>query len=202
MPSASAHSEVTSRTALNARTSRRRRATLSRSRKRFEVSLASPSGPWPSLSDAARSSFFFVCCCRGLGFKFVEEAAAHWVAGRRDVALGEHDLEKMRAPAGGAEHLRAAVEVHPPDAAEALVEAARVNSADLVPVAVEALAPPIERERVVPAQVIDVEDFQPRLLHLHDHVGEAGNPAAGEDVLADEVVGLEVADMADEVDEA
>src|SRR2546421_815675 len=159
MPSASTHCGVTSRTALNARTSRRRRATLSRSRKRFEVSLASPSGPWPSLSDAARSSFFFVCCCRGLGFKFVEEAAAHRVAGRRDVALGEHDLEKMRAPGGGAEHLRAAVEVHPPDAAEALVEAAWVNSADLVPVAVKALAPHIEGECVMAAQVFHVAAF-------------------------------------------
>src|SRR2546423_4788577 len=180
MPSASAHSEVTSRTALNARTSRRRRATLSRSRKRFEVSLARPTGPRPSLSDAARSSFFFECCCRGLGFKFVEEAAAHRVARHRHVTPGEHDLEKMRVPGARAEHLGAAVEIDAPDAAEALVEALRVDGADPVPVAVEALAPDIEREGVMAPQVLYVEHFQAGLLHLDDHVGEAGDPAARE----------------------
>src|SRR4029079_2974555 len=103
---------------------------------------------------------------------------------------------------GAAEHLGAAVEVDAPDAPEALVEALGVEGADLLPVAVEALAPCIERERVMAAQVLDVEHLEPRLLHLDDHVREARDPAAGEDVLADEVVGVEVADVADEVDQA
>src|SRR5439155_15635867 len=92
--------------------------------------------------------------------------------------------------------------IHAPDAAEALVELLRIERADLLPVAVEALRPRVERHRVMAAQVLDVDDLQAGLLHLYDHVGEARDPAAGEDVLADEVVGLVVADMADEVDQA
>src|SRR5437667_4797953 len=205
MPSVSTQpaSASTRSTWLKARTSRRRRATLLRSRKRFDVSLASPTGPCPSLSRAARASFFLECWSCGL-FEglFVEEAPAHGVVRHRDVALGEHDLEKMREPPMRAEHLGAAVQVHAPDAAEALVEFLRIERADPLPVAVEALGPHVERKRVVPAQVLDVEDLESRLLHLDHHVGEARNPAAGEDVLADEVVGLVVADMADEVDQA
>ena len=61
--------------------------------------------------------------------------------------------------------------------------------------------PHVQRERVVAAQVLDVEHFQARLLHLDDHVGEARDPAAGEHVLADEEIGVEAPDVADEVDE-
>src|SRR6266850_7947859 len=147
---------------LKARTSSERRATFSRSRKRFDVSLASPTGPCPSLSRAARASLFCECCCCGLRL-FVEEAPAHGVVLHRDVALREHDLEKMREPPGRAEHLGAAVEVHAPDAPEALVELFGIERADPVPVAVEALGPHIERQRVVPAQVLDVEDLESRL---------------------------------------
>src|SRR3989442_2674427 len=215
MPSVSTQPAVASTrsTWLKPRTSRRRRAGPWRSRKRFDVSFASPTGPsgrgWApvppmnSLSRAARASFFLECWCCGL-FEglFVEEAPAHGVVLHRDVALREHDLEKMREPPGRAEHLRAAVEIHAPDAAEALVELLRIKRADLLPVAVEALGPHIQRERVVPAQVLDVEDLEPSLLHLDHDVGEARDPAAGEHVLADEVVGLVVADVADEVDQA
>src|SRR5438067_10791350 len=128
--------------------------------------------------------------------------ARHRVARHRDVALREHDLEELRVARARAEHLGAAVEVHAPDAPEALVKAPRIERVDLLPVAVEALGPDIERERVVAPQVFDIEHFQPRVLHLHDDIGEARDPAAGEDVLADEVIGLEAPDVSDEVDQA
>src|SRR5579859_1910406 len=201
MPSVSTQPAAasTASTSLKPRTSSRRRAALARSRNRFEVSLARPTGPAPSLSRAARSSFFRECCCCGLSF--VEEAPAQGIARHRDVALREHDLEEMRATARRAEHLGAAVEVHAPDATEALVELLGIEPVDLVPGTVEALRPGIEREGVVPAQVLDVDDLEAGLLHLDDDVGEARDPAAREDVLADEVLGLEVADMADEMDQ-
>src|SRR5919204_3456690 len=208
MPSASTQPAAasTASTWLNARTSSRRRGADSRSRNRFEVSFASPTGPASpaacALSRAARASFFSECCVRGLLVKFVEVLARQRVARHRDVALGKHHLEEVRAAGARAEHLRAAVEVHAPDAPEALVEALRVQGADPVPVAVEALGPDIQREGVMAPQVLDVEHFQARVLHLDDHVGEARDPATGKDVLADEVVGLEVPHVADEVDEA
>src|SRR5438067_1304989 len=186
---------------LNARTSSRRRAAGLRSRNRFDVSLASPTGPSPCLSRAARASFFLECCSCGRLIWLVEEAPAHGIARLRDVTLGEHDLEEMRASPRGAEHLGAAVEVDAPDAPEALVEFLRIERPDLVPVAVEALGPDVQRERVVPAQVLDVEDLEAGLLHLDGDVGQARNPAARKDVFADEVIGLEIADVADEVDE-
>src|SRR2546428_11150744 len=146
MPSASTWPSLIRRTSLKWRTSSRRRAAPARSRNRFEVSFASPTGPLPSLSRAAKASFFVVCRL------FVEESPAHRIAGLRDVALGEHDLEQVRVPLGRAEHLGAAVQVDAPDPAEALVEALRIERADPLPVAVEALAPRVERERIVAAQ--------------------------------------------------
>src|SRR5438105_103782 len=160
MPSVSTQpaAALTSSTWLKPRTSRRRRATGSRSRKRLDVSFARPTGPLAgapaALSRAARASFFSECCESGLLVKFVEEVARHRVARRGDVALREYDLEEMRAAHGRAEHLGAAVEVYAPDAAEALVELLRVEAADRLPVAVEALGPHVERERVVTAQVL------------------------------------------------
>src|SRR6266850_6413979 len=204
MPSVSTEPAAASNSStwLKPRTSSLRRATLWRSRKRFDVSLASPTGPSPALSRAARASLFLECCCCGLfALLFVEEAPAHRVARHRDVTLGEHDLEKVGAARRRAEHLGAAVEVHAPDAAEALVEALRVERADTLPVAVEALGPHVEGERVVAAQVLDVEHLEPGLLHRHDHLGEARDPAAGEDVLANEEVGLGASNVADEVDQ-
>src|SRR5690348_3503051 len=177
MPSVSTKSSSMQSTSLNARTSSRRRATFSRSRKRFEVSLASPIGPAPALSCAARASFFLLCRLSGL---FVEEAPAHRVRRLGDVALGEHDLEEMRVAGRRAEHLGAAVQVGAPDAAEALVEALRVERLDALPVLVEALAPDIERQRIVATQVLDVEHLEARLFHLDHDVGEARDPAARE----------------------
>src|SRR5205085_5090419 len=203
--SASTASVLTESTWLNSRTSRRRRGGAARSRKRLEVSFASPTGPAspPSgaLSRAARASFF-CACLRGLLVKFVEKVARQRIARRRDVALGEDDLEEVRAPGGRAEHLGAAVEIDAPDAAEALVEFLRIEPPDRLPAAVEALGPDVERERVMAAQVFHIQHLEAGLFHLDHHVGEARDPAAREDVLADEVIGLEVADVADEVYEA
>src|SRR6266566_5745750 len=173
MPSASTWPSLIRRTSLKWRTSSRRRAAPARSRNRFEVSFASPTGPLPSLSRAAKASFFVVCRL------FVEESPAHRIAGLRDVALGEHDLEQVRVALGRAEHLGAAVQVDAPDPAEALVEALRIELADALPVSVEALAPRVERERVVAAQVLDVQHFEAGALHLDDGIGKARDPAAG-----------------------
>src|SRR5258706_4476494 len=189
----------TASTSLKPRTSSRRCAAPARSRNRFDVSLARPTGRALSVSRSARASLFRECCC---GFWFVEEAPAQRIARHRHIALREYDLEEMRARARRAEHLGAAVQVHAPDAAEALVELARIEGVDLLPVAVEALGPRVERQRVMAAQVLDVDDLEAGFLHFHGDVGEARDPAAGEDVLADEVLGVEVADMADEMDHA
>src|SRR2546430_11271001 len=165
MPSVSTQPAApsTRSTWLNARTSSRRRATPSRSRNRFDVSLASPTGPCPSLSRAARASFFLECWSCGL-FEglFVEEAPAHGVVRHRDVALGEHDLEKMREPPMRAEHLGAAIQVHAPDAAEALVEFLRIERADPLPVAVQTLGPHGARHRVVPGPSLDAPGLESR----------------------------------------
>src|SRR2546422_3650199 len=185
MPSASTWPSLIRRTSLKWRTSSRRRAAPARSRNRFEVSFASPTGPLPSLSRAAKASFFVVCRL------FVEESPAHRIAGLRDVALGEHDLEQVRVPLGRAEHFGAAVEIDPPDAAEALVEALRIELANALPVAVEALRPGVERERVVAAQGLDVQHFQAGALPLDDGIGEARGPAAPGERLAEEKIGLE-----------
>src|SRR5437879_8999046 len=196
MPSASTWPSLMRRTSLKWRTSSRRRAAPARSRNRFEVSFASPTGPLPSLSRAAKASFFVVCRL------FVEESPAHRIAGLRDVALGEHDLEQVRVPLGRAEHFGAAVEIDPPDAAEALVEALRIELANALPVAVEALRPGVERERVVAAQVLDVQHFEAGALHLDDGIGKARDPAAWKHVAADEELGLEACDVADEMQHA
>src|SRR3989441_1830858 len=151
MPSVSTQPAApsTRSTWLKPRTSRRRRAGPWRSRKRFDVSFASPTGPsgrgWApvppmnSLSRAARASFFLECWSCGL-FEglFVEEAPAHGVVPHRDVALGEHDLEKMREPPMRADHLGAAVQVHAPDAPDTLVDFLRIERADPRPLTVGA----------------------------------------------------------------
>src|SRR5437588_4660497 len=196
MPSASTWPSLIRRTSLKWRTSSRRRAAPARSRNRFEVSFASPTWPLPCLSRAAKASFFAVCRL------FVEESPAHRIARLRDVALPEHDLEQVRVAPGRAKHLGAAVQVDAPHAAEALVEALRIELANALPVAVEALAPRVERERVVAAQVLDVQQLEAGALHLDDGLGKARDPAAREDVLADEKFGLEMPDVTDEMQHA
>src|SRR6185503_13952111 len=145
MPSASTQPSPKPMTSLNARTSSRRRSPATRSRKRLEVSFASATRPPACLSCAARASLFFACSCKLV----VEELTTHRIAGHGHVPLREHDLEEVRPPDARAEHLGAAVEIRPPDPPEPLVEALRVEGADLLPVRVEALAPGVERERVV-----------------------------------------------------
>ena len=67
---------------------------------------------------------------------------------------------------------------------------------------VEALRPGVQGQGVVAAQVLDVDHFQAEALHLDHRVGQAGNPAAGKHVLADEQLGVAAADMADEMQQA
>src|SRR5512134_1395413 len=133
MPSASTQPAraSTSSTSRNCRTSRRRPAPAARSRNRLELSFASPTGPAPRLSCALSACVFAACR------RLIEETPSHGVVRARDVALGEHDLEQVRVALRRAEHLGAAVQVHPPDAAEALVELPRVERADLLPVGIE-----------------------------------------------------------------
>src|SRR4030095_6768836 len=97
MPSASTHPACasTARTSRNALTSSRRLPRLARSRKRLDVSFCKATAPLPCLSCAVSASFFLVC-----GLALVEEVPGHGVARERDVPLGEHDLEEVRASAG------------------------------------------------------------------------------------------------------
>src|SRR6185369_3476478 len=132
----------------------------------------------------------------------VEEAAAHRIVAARDVALREHDLEEVRAARRRAEHLGTAIEVHAPHAPEMLVEALRVDRLDARPVAIEPFRPGVERERVVAAEVLDVHDLEPRVLHLGDDLRETGDPATREDVLANVELRVALPDVADEMQHA
>ena len=96
----------------------------------------------------------------------------------------------MRVAYGRSEHLRPADQAHASDAAKALVEANRVKHVDPVPVALEALGPRVQGRWIVAAQVFDVDHFKAAAFHLDDRVGQARDPAAGEDVLANEEFGL------------
>src|SRR5512143_1388065 len=132
----------------------------------------------------------------------VEVAAPHRVVVAGDVALAEDVLEQVCVAGARAEHLGRAHQVAAPDAAEALVEPFGVERLDRRPLALEAQRPLVERERVVAAQVLDVDHFEAAALHLDDGIGQARDPAAGEDVLADEQLGVVTADVADEVQHA
>src|SRR5207245_3775346 len=74
--------------------------------------------------------------------------------------------------------------------------------ANALPVAVEALRPGVERERVMAPEVLHVEHFEAGALHLDDAIGKARDPAAWKHVAADEELGLEVPDVADEMQHA
>ncbi len=78
----------------------------------------------------------------------------------------------------------------------------RVERVDLVPVALEALGPGVQGQGVVPAQILDVDDLQPAVLHGGDGLRQARDPAAREDVLADVELGVAHANVADEVQHA
>src|SRR5215472_4262689 len=187
----------TSTTSLKPERFTRGRACCSRSRNRLDVLFASPIPPGPPAASSARS------CASLLSWLFtgVEERAAHRVV-LADVALAHHDLKEVGLAQGGAEHLGAGPEIRPPDAPELLVELARVEPVNPLPVLVEAPPPVVERERVVAAQVLDVHDLQAAALAPHDRLGEAGDPAARKNVLADPELGVAHAHVADEVDHA
>src|SRR5262245_24459163 len=199
MPSADTRERAasTSTTSLNPERSTRGRGFASRSRKRFEVLFASPILPAPPAASSARSRASLLSWL----FTGVQERAAHRVV-LADVAFAHHDLEQMRLALGRTEHLGAGPQVRPPDAPEFLVELSGIELADLFPVAVEAPRPVVERERVVSAQVLYIHDFQAAALAPVDRLGEARDPAAGEDVPADPELGVAHAHVADEVDHA
>src|SRR5712692_1945554 len=197
MPSAEtrARAASTSTTSLKPERSKRGRACRSRSRNRLDVLFASPIPPGPPAVSSARSRASLLSWL----FTGVEEGAAHRIV-LADVALAHHDLEEVCLAVGRAEHLRAGPEIAAPDAPELFVEPFRVELVHLVPVAIEAQRPVVERQRVVAAQVLDVHHLQPAALAPVDRFGEARDPAAGEDVLAYPELGVAHADVADEVD--
>src|ERR1044071_1901574 len=181
MPSADTRERAasTSTTWLKPERSTRGRACRSRSRNRFDVLFASPIPPGPRASSARSRASLLSWLLTG-----VEEGAAHRIV-VADVAFAHHDLEEVRLAVGRAEHLRARPQVSAPDAPELLVELPGIELVHPLPIAVEALRPVVERERVVAAQVLDVHDLQSAALAPVDRLGEAGDPAAWEDVLAD-----------------
>src|SRR3990172_3305227 len=177
MPSTSTQPSTgfTSRTWPNSRTSRLRRGASARSRNRLEVRFPRRTGAPPALVASSRTSRsrrsanpfmgtsrrdFSLVDDRGEPLLVVEEGAAHRIALPVDVALAEDDLEEMRPPVRHAKHVGARVEIRPPHPPEALVEPLRVDRVDARPVGVEALRPRVERERVVPPQVLDVDDLE------------------------------------------
>src|SRR5216684_6201023 len=196
MPSAEtrARAASTSTTSLKRERSTRGRACRSRSRKRFDVLFARPTPPGPPASSARSRASLLSWLFTG-----VEEGAAHRIV-VADVAFAHHDLEEVRLAVGGAEHLGARPQVSPPDSVEPLVELPGIEFVHPLPITVEATRPVVEGERVVAAQVFDVHDLQPAALAPVDRLGEAGDPAAGEDVLAYPELGVAHADVADEVD--
>src|SRR2546428_5307765 len=114
----------------------------------------------------------------------IEKCAAHRIVAA-DVALADEDLEQVGVAVFGTEHFRARPQIRAPLASKALIETLGVKRVDVIPMAVEAFGPGVERKRVVPAQVLDVDHLQAALLHRLDHLRETGDPASGEDVAAD-----------------
>src|SRR5882672_5141941 len=199
MPSAATLERAvsTSTTSLKPERSTRGRACASRSRNRLEVFFASPIPFGPPAASSARSRASLLSWL----LTGVEEGAGHRVV-LADGALAHDDLEQVGLTHGRAEHLGAGPEIRPPDTAELLVELAGVEPLHPFPVLVEAPRPVVERERVVAPQVLDVDNLQAAALAPVDRLGEAGNPAAREDVLADPELGVTHADVADEMDHA
>src|SRR5436190_5098213 len=197
MPSAETRERAasTSATSLKPDRSTRGRACRSRSRNRLDVLFARPIPPRPPAASSTRSRASLLSWL----VTGVEEGAAHRIV-VADVAFAHHDLEEVRLAVGRAEHLRARPQVSAPDAPELLVELPGIELVHPFPVAVEAQRPVVERQRVVAAQVFDVHDLQPAALAPVDRLGEAGDPAAGKDVLAYPELGVAHPDMTDEVD--
>src|SRR5262249_3778485 len=199
MPSAETRERAasTSTTSLKPDRSTRGRACCSRSRNRLDVLFASPIPPGPPAASSARSRASLLSWL----LTGVEERAAHRVV-LADVALAYHDLEQVRLGQGRAEHLGAGPEIGAPDAPELLVELAGIEPVHPLPVPVEAPRAVVECERVVAPQVLDADDLEAAALAPHDRLGEAGDPAAREDVLADPELRVFHPDVPDEVDHA
>src|SRR5437879_2855291 len=197
MPSAEtrARAASTSTTSLKRERSTRGRACRSRSRNRLDVLFARPIPPRLPAASSARSRASLLSWV----FTGVEEGPAHRIV-LGDVALAHYDLEEVRLAVGGAEHLGARPEVSPPDSAEPLVEPSGIELVHPLPIAVEALRPVVERQRVVASQVFDVHHLEPAALAPVDRLGEARDPAPREDVLADPELGVAHSDVTDEVD--
>src|SRR6516162_5921882 len=199
--------------------SSRRRAARVGSRNRFDVSLLSANGcpatpaariasrilsrreiwSWFRAETMGRSDDPPAPGITALRRGPVQKIACHRVAPRGHVALAERDLEEMRLLFRRAKHLCAADQISPPDAPEPFIESRGIERLDARPVPIEAFGPDIERERVVPAQVLDVDHFQSAGLHHDDDIGKARNPSTRKDVLPDEELGIAPADMADEM---
>src|SRR6266700_3494217 len=128
MPSASTWPPATSTrtTSLKPERSTRGRVGALRSRKRFEVPLASPTPPAPRSRNASSRRVRFFSC------RFIQERPAHRIV-VADVALAHHDLEEVRTAVRRAEHLRAGPEIGAPDAAEFL-DVEDLQAAALAPV--------------------------------------------------------------------
>src|SRR5689334_14509864 len=151
MPSTSTQPSVglTAMTWLKLLRSRRHLAPWMRSRNKFDVRLLNPSGAELPLcrafseetSEAVRAS------CREAS-SFIEMHPAHWIAGWRDVAFTEDNLEQMRVSGRRAEHFGTTDEVYTPDSTKTFVEAHRVECADRVPATLEALGPGVQSRRV------------------------------------------------------
>src|SRR5436190_21272481 len=195
MPSAETRERAasTSTTSLKPERSTRGRACRSRSRNRLDVLFARPIPPRPPAASSARSRASLLSWM----FTGVEEGAAHRIV-LADVALADHDLEEVRFAVGGAEHLGARPEVSPPDSVEPLVVLTGIELVHPLPITVEAPRPVVERERVVAPQVLDVHHFQPEALAPDDRLGEPGDLAPREELLALPELGLVDADLAEE----
>src|SRR5438067_3135410 len=108
----------------------------------------------------------------------------------------------MRAFFGRTKHLGAAQKIRAPDAPETLVELDRVECVNTFPVSIEALRPGVQRQRIVAAQIFNVDNLEAGILHQRNRIGEARYPATGENVVTDEEFRFAASDVADEVQHA
>ena len=68
-----------------------------------------------------------------------------------------------------------------------------------LPIAIEALGPCIERQRVMPAKIFDVENLEPGVFHQRNRIGETWNPTAGKNIISNKELGFTTPDVADEM---
>ena len=199
MPSASTVpcAGSTASTASKCERSTRGLARTARSRNRFDVRLERPKPP-PAPARGQRRGQLRLLLPRTAASP-IEERAAHRVVGS-DVALATPAPGTGGCGCSASGTSRRTTRDMCATCAGTARRSARVERVDRLPVGVEALGPGVERQRVVPAQVLDVDHLEAAALHRLDGLGEARYPAAGENVLADVELGVEHPDVADEVD--